>query len=83
MLPGIFVLVPSGVASNSSLLSGVRRADEITNNSKSNGVSGSDSSSLSFGSSMVEVAIGISVGLSAAAIVVYPLGKRKSGLFSL
>lgn len=83
MLPGIFVLVPSGVASNSSLLSGVRRADEITNNSKSSGVSGSDSSSLSFGSSMVEVAIGISVGLSAAAIVVYPLGKRKSGLFSL
>lgn len=84
MLPGIFILVPSGVASNSSLLSGVRHADEITNGSSSrSGGGGNDSSSLSFGTSMVEVAIGISVGLCAAAIVVYPFGKRKSGLFSL
>ena len=34
------------------------------------------------GYSMVQVAIGITVGLFLSAIVVYPFGKRRSGLFS-
>ncbi|EXJ53882.1 hypothetical protein A1O7_09218 [Cladophialophora yegresii CBS 114405] len=35
------------------------------------------------GYGMVQVAIGISVGLYLSALVVYPFGKRRSGLFSL
>lgn len=31
---------------------------------------------------MVEVAIGITVGLFLSALVVYPFGKKRSGLFS-
>jgi hypothetical protein len=34
------------------------------------------------GYGMVQVAIGISVGLYLSALVVYPFGKRRSGLFS-
>lgn len=82
MLPAIFVQVPSGIASKSTLLAGVNTANQITNSSSSTS-SSSDLSSLSFGATMVEVSIGISVGLFAAAIVVYPFGKRKSGLFAL
>lgn len=86
MLPAIFVQVPSGIASKSTLISGLQTADQITNkNGTTTTVSDSlsDGSSLSFGASMVEVSIGISVGLFAAAIVVYPFGKRRTGLFAL
>lgn len=82
MLPAIFVQVPSGIASKSTLLAGVDQANKITNSSKSSS-SSNDLSSLSFGATMVEVSIGISVGLFAAALVVYPFGKRKTGLFTL
>lgn len=37
---------------------------------------------LNVGYSMIQVAIGITVGLFLAALIVYPLGKRRSGLFS-
>ena len=65
MLPAIFVQVPSGIASKSSLISGLNTADQITNKSSSNngGTVTNDASSLSFGATMVEVSIGISVGL--------------------
>ncbi|EEQ41801.1 putative pheromone-regulated membrane protein [Clavispora lusitaniae] len=82
MLPAIFVQVPSGIASKSTLLAGVNTANKITNSTKdSSGTT--DLSSLSFGATMVEVSIGISVGLFAAALVVYPFGKRRTGLFTL
>lgn len=81
MLPAIFVQVPGGIASKSSLLAGVDTANKITNSS-SDGVP-SDVSSLSFGATMVEVSIGISVGLCAAALVVYPFGKQRTSLFTL
>lgn len=84
MLPAIFVQVPSGIASKSTLLSGIDSANQITHSSSSSSSnSGSDVSSLSFGATMVEVSIGISVGLFAAALVVYPFGKRKTSLFTL
>jgi hypothetical protein len=37
---------------------------------------------LNVGYSMIQIAIGITVGLFLSAIIVYPLGKRRSGLFS-
>ncbi|KAL3232572.1 hypothetical protein RNJ44_04488 [Nakaseomyces bracarensis] len=82
MLPAIFVQVPSGIASQSSLLSGLQSANEIVNG---NGTSGTVdlSNSMSFGVTMIEVSIGISVGLFASTLCVYPFGKKKTGLFSL
>ncbi|SCU80091.1 LAFA_0B07448g1_1 [Lachancea sp. 'fantastica'] len=86
MLPGIFVQVPSGVASQSSLLAGVQSANAITNSSNStdntaavNDISGS----MSFGVTMIQVSIGISVGLFASTLFVYPFGKKSTSLFTL
>lgn len=83
MLPGIFLQVPSGIASQSTLLSGVNTANEITNSTSSGHHQESQITSLSFGASMVEVSIGITVGVFAAALVLYPFGKKRTGLFTL
>jgi uncharacterized membrane protein YjjP (DUF1212 family) len=87
ILPGIFVLVPSGLASSGSLIAGIRYADEVRQNLKNNGTSTytsvlSETSVASLGFGMIQVAIGITVGLFIAALVVYPFGKKRTGLFS-
>lgn len=93
MLPAIFVQVPSGLAVNGSLVSGIASANQIAGNA-TNGttvvnsttlaLSGSQLNNVAFNVSysVIQVAIGITVGLFLSAIVVYPLGKRRSGLFS-
>jgi uncharacterized membrane protein YjjP (DUF1212 family) len=89
MLPAIFVQVPSGLSVSGSLVSGIMSADQITRNTS--GIttvsSGTDASNinnvaLKVGFSVIQVAIGITVGLFLAALFVYPLGKKRSGLFS-
>jgi uncharacterized membrane protein YjjP (DUF1212 family) len=97
MLPAIFVQVPSGLAASGSLLSGVTSADQIVRNETilANGtiVSGApaamttqsvdlNNSSFNVMFNVIQVAINISVGLSLSALLVYPFGKRRSGLFS-
>jgi uncharacterized membrane protein YjjB (DUF3815 family) len=98
MLPAIFVQVPSGLAASGSLLSGVTSADQIVRNETllANGtvINGTMVSTTSTSSgdlnnsafsvlfSVIQVAINISVGLSLSALLVYPFGKRRSGLFS-
>ena len=90
MLPAIFVQVPSGLAANGSLVAGIASANQIVSGGKggtTTASTGSDSvtNSIAFtvSYSVVQVAIGITVGLFLSAIVVYPFGKRRSGLFSL
>jgi uncharacterized membrane protein YjjP (DUF1212 family) len=91
MLPAIFVQVPGGIASGGSLFSGVQSADQITGNTTTSTNStdtttgtndGLDGIAFSVLGTVIQVAIGISVGLSLSALIVYPLGKRRSGLFS-
>lgn len=89
MLPAIFVQVPGGIASGGSLFSGVQSADQITGNStvvSTDPVAQSSDAlhgiAFSVLFTVIQVAIGISVGLSLSALIVYPLGKRRSGLFS-
>ncbi|KAF7713619.1 Uncharacterized protein PECH_006242 [Penicillium ucsense] len=87
ILPGIFVLVPSGLASSGSLISGIQYADSVRYNLETHGNSTStssmtDTSVASLGFGMIQVAIGITVGLFIAALVVYPYGKKRTGLFS-
>jgi uncharacterized membrane protein YjjP (DUF1212 family) len=87
ILPGIFVLVPSGLASSGSLIAGIQYADEVRQNLDTNGTSSttsalSETSVASLGFGMIQVAIGITVGLFIAALVVYPYGKKRTGLFS-
>jgi len=97
LIPAIFVQVPSGLAATGSLLAGLSTADQLTNmttypngTSRVNGSevvttgTADDLNTIVFnvGFSMIQVAIGITVGLFLAALIVYPLGKRRSGLFS-
>lgn len=90
ILPGIFILVPSGLAATGSLISGVQSADEIRQNVSSHASASSSpgaglqssSSVFSLGFGMIQVAIGITIGLFISALVVYPYGKARSGLFS-
>jgi uncharacterized membrane protein YjjB (DUF3815 family) len=83
------VQVPSGLSVQGSLISGITSADQIVRNTTGtttvdDAASGGtiNSVALNVGFSVVQIAIGITVGLFLAALLVYPLGKRRSGLFS-
>jgi len=88
MLPAIWVQVPSGVAAGGSLLAGINAANLITNATAAastygpNQVIDMDGTTIKVLSSVIQVAIGISVGLFLSALIVYPFGKRSSSLFS-
>jgi uncharacterized membrane protein YjjB (DUF3815 family) len=89
MLPAIFVQVPSGLSVQGSLIQGLSSADQITRNTTNITTVTADTASntvnsvaLNVGFSVIQIAIGITVGLFLAALLVYPLGKRRSGLFS-
>lgn len=82
MLPGIFVQVPSGIASKGSVFTGITTANHIVRNTTLTD-SDNGTNSLSFGMVMIQVALGISVGLYLSNIIVYPFGKKKTGLFTL
>ncbi|KAI0484151.1 DUF1212-domain-containing protein [Xylariaceae sp. FL0804] len=92
LLPAIFVQVPSGLAATGSLLSGLQTANQLNNNTQTvNGTSTvtiTESEPLSnvvfnVAASMIQIAIGITLGLFLSALIVYPLGKRRSGLWTL
>ncbi|KAK2055157.1 DUF1212-domain-containing protein [Colletotrichum caudatum] len=91
LIPAIFTQVPGGLASTGGLLSGLRTANALTNSTHA--VNGTSSVQYSEGeplntvvfnvaASMIQIAIGIAVGLFISALIIYPLGKRRSGLFS-
>ncbi|KAI1781286.1 DUF1212-domain-containing protein [Hypoxylon cercidicola] len=92
LLPAIFVQVPSGLAATGSLLSGLSTANELNNSTEIvNGTSTVtidnnqplDTIVFNVAASMINIAIGITVGLFLSALIVYPLGKRRSGLWTL
>jgi uncharacterized membrane protein YjjP (DUF1212 family) len=97
--PAIFIQVPGSLAASGSLISGLTSANQLTKHADGGvgsggsttgngtpGVGGEQGNTavLNAGYSMIEIAIGITVGLSVSAIVVYPFRNRrgKSGLFS-
>ncbi|CAG8383146.1 unnamed protein product [Penicillium salamii] len=85
IIPGIFTLVPSGLASSGSIISGLEYSEAVKsgNISSTNSGASSNDSLTSLGYGMIQTAIGISVGLFVSALIVYPNGKKRSGIFSL
>lgn len=81
MLPAIYCLVPGGLATSGSLVAGVQSSEDIVSSSGNSGASYSNTV-FSVGSNAIQICIGTSVGLYLSALVVYPYGKRRSGLFS-
>ncbi|KAK8004123.1 hypothetical protein PG989_003842 [Apiospora arundinis] len=91
LLPSIFVQVPSGLAATGSILSGLSTANQITNSTQVvNGTmtvpvtQPNDLQNIVFNvaASMIQIAVGITVGLFLAALCIWPMGKRRSGLFT-
>jgi uncharacterized membrane protein YjjB (DUF3815 family) len=89
--PAIFIQVPGSLAANGGLITGVQIANELNNRTSSNSSMRLETTAegnfelLDAGYSMIEIAIGITAGLSLSALVVYPFRKKKkgkSGLFS-
>lgn len=92
VLPAVFVQVPSGLAAGASLISGVVSADEMTGKGGNSAVTkgetlgtarvGTDGMVAMVIYGMTQIAVGITVGLFFSSVIVYPRGKRRSGLFS-
>lgn len=91
LIPAIFAQVPGGLASTGGLLSGLSTANKLTNSTETVEGTGSvqlgpdgkvDNVVFGVAASMIQIAIGIAVGLFVSALIIYPLGKRRSGLFS-
>lgn len=84
--PAIFIQVPGSLAASGGLIGGVQEADQLTgrNGTEAGGPGQPNTTALNAGYAMVEIAIGITVGLSVSALVVYPFRKARgrSGLFS-
>ncbi|PWY87400.1 DUF1212-domain-containing protein [Aspergillus heteromorphus CBS 117.55] len=84
IVPGMWTLVSSGLASSGSIISGLSYANAVKNNTVTTETSTATEASLgSLGLTMVQTALGITVGLFLSALVVYPGGKRKGGIFNL
>ncbi|KAI5797462.1 hypothetical protein DFH27DRAFT_526226 [Peziza echinospora] len=83
MLPAVFVQVPSGLAAQGSIVSGIENADAISRNSSAQHSQDSvNSTVLNLGFGMIQISIGLTVGLFATALLLYPFGKKRSGLFT-
>jgi uncharacterized membrane protein YjjP (DUF1212 family) len=84
--PAIFIQVPGSFAASGSLINAVANADLLTKHNSDTTVSNdmqNNSLLTNAGLAMIEIAIGITVGISVSALLVYPIRKKKrSGLFS-
>ncbi|CAG5145056.1 uncharacterized protein ALTATR162_LOCUS1646 [Alternaria atra] len=86
LLPAVYVQVPGSLASSGSINSALQTASALIKGS--GGVADTTTDSLNaivfnVAASMIQIAIGITVGLFMAALLVYPMGKRRSGLWTL
>ena len=82
MVPGIFVQVPSGLAAQGSLLWGIRNADRMASKLAESASPQTPMELLNLGYSIVQVAIGITIGLFTATLIVYPTGRKKASYLS-
>ncbi|KAI0802274.1 hypothetical protein GGR55DRAFT_458834 [Xylaria sp. FL0064] len=88
LLPAIYLQVPGSLASTGAITSGLAIASNLTNPTGTTTTSSTDSLQLNasvfnVAASMIQISIGITVGLLISALIVYPTGKRRSGLWTL
>ncbi|KAI8938365.1 hypothetical protein NX059_004260 [Plenodomus lindquistii] len=86
LLPAVYVQVPGSLASSGSINSALKTAAALIKGSEGAVDTTTDSLNaivFNVAASMIQIAIGITVGLFMAALLVYPMGKRRSGLWTL
>ncbi|KAI1871643.1 hypothetical protein JX265_005629 [Neoarthrinium moseri] len=83
VVAGIMVLVPSGLSAQGGLLLGI--STPLFNNGSTDAQGIYEQTiyhSFSVGAQMIQVAVGLAVGLFISALVVYPFGRKNNALFS-
>ncbi|KAI0441690.1 hypothetical protein F4803DRAFT_522238 [Xylaria telfairii] len=86
LLPAVYVQVPGSLASTGAITSGLVIAANLTNSTGTGSEADNtqlNASVFNVAASMIQISIGITVGLLISALVVYPMGKRRSGLWTL
>jgi len=86
MVPGMIVVVPSGLANRGSHLAGIIAAETITRNATAAAFPAFRAEVMTIAMpiylNVIQIGIAISVGLSVGALVVYPFGKSRSWVMS-
>ncbi|KAF1949027.1 DUF1212-domain-containing protein [Byssothecium circinans] len=85
LLPAVYVQVPGSLASSGSINTALQTASSLIRGGNDTSTTQDYVNAISFNvaASMIQIAIGITVGLFMSCLVVYPLGKKRSGLWTL
>ncbi|KAI0477407.1 hypothetical protein GGR56DRAFT_665425 [Xylariaceae sp. FL0804] len=83
LLPAVYVLLPGGLASSRAIINALQTAAEIGHYPGGHEPGHGPNPAFGVAAEMVQIAIGITAGLFISALVVYPFGKRRSGLWTL
>ncbi|KAK2606667.1 hypothetical protein N8I77_005401 [Diaporthe amygdali] len=83
LLPAVYCQVPGSLASSGAVTSAICISQSLANDIGSEACDTSNNLVFSVAASMIQIAIGITVGLFLSALIIYPLGKRRSGLWTL
>lgn len=83
LLPAVYCQVPGSLASSGAVTSAICISKSLANDVGSEVCDASNNLVFSVAASMIQIAIGITVGLFLSALIIYPLGKRRSGLWTL
>ncbi|CAI6233279.1 unnamed protein product [Periconia digitata] len=87
LLPAVYVQVPGSLAASGSINTALKTASSLIRGGNEtvdpNDQQALNAISFNVAASMIQIAIGITVGLFMSALIIYPLGKRRSGLWTL
>lgn len=86
MVPAMIVQVPSGLANTGIVAAGLQTADAIVRNTTANNqafpLGELQLDAMPILLQVIQIGISIAMGLSLAALLLYPLGKKRSGLMA-
>lgn len=86
MVPAMIVQVPSGLANTGIVAAGLQTADAIVRNTTANNVAFPlgelQLDAMPILLQVIQIGISIAMGLSLAALLLYPLAKKRSGLMA-
>ncbi|KAJ4353543.1 uncharacterized protein N0V89_005273 [Didymosphaeria variabile] len=85
LLPAVYVQVPGSLAASGAITTALQTAGSLIQGGETDPNSSNSLNAISFNvaAQMIQIAIGITVGLFMSALLVYPLGKKRSGLWTL
>ncbi|KAL5411098.1 hypothetical protein PMIN04_010384 [Paraphaeosphaeria minitans] len=85
LLPAVYVQVPGSLAASGAITTALQTASSLIKGGDSTSDNSNSLNAISFNvaAQMIQIAIGITVGLFMSALLVYPMGKKRSGLWTL